>query len=175
MNQMSLLLWGAIIVLVTTWSITRLHIVETELSSAEEARSAVTKNISRVQQLRQAVHGVALHRRDDGDLISRVQQALSNAGLPISACSGVQPRPDVVRVGSGLRVQSVQMTLRRLSPDEFGTWLAAWRSAKPAWQLQDVQLTRVQQSNTQDSIGPATGNRYDVAVVLAAPFIEESP
>lgn len=168
------LLWFAVGLSVAVWSGMRLGSAQSQMANAESARAAIERDVTRIHLLRAQVSGLSVGRRPDGDLIARVQRALSDAGLPISACSGVQPRADQTRPGAGVRVQTVVMTLRGLLPSEFGAWLAAWRAGDQTWRLDDVQLTRVSGPTAPGtSVARSDGNRYDITLVLAAPYVEE--
>lgn len=170
------LLWFVVVLGVITWSGLRLGSAQSQIAAADTARSAIERDLTMVQKLRAQVRGVSVGRRPDGDLITRVQRALSDAGIPVNACSGVQPRADQTRPGAGVRVQTVVMTLRNLLPSEFGAWLAAWRAGDQTWRLDDVQLTRVSVPTAASGVvARGDGNRYDVALVLAAPYVEEDP
>lgn len=175
LRTLILTVWFLIGVAVITWGGLRLGSAQSQIRAADAARSAVERDLSKVHQLRAQVRGVSVGRRPDGDLIGRVQRALADAGLPVSACSGVQPRADQTRPGAGVRVQTVVMTLRGLLPAEFAAWLAAWRAGDQTWRLDDVQLTRVPVTTGPGaSVARGDGNRYDVALVLAAPYVEEA-
>jgi hypothetical protein len=168
------LLWFVVGLSVVAWSGMRLGSAQSQITAADAARSAIERDVAKVQLLRAQVRGLSVGRRPDGDLIARVQRALSDAGLPVSACSSVQPRADQTRPGAGVRVQTVVMTLRALLPAEFGAWLAAWRAGDQTWRLDDVQLTRVSVPTAPGAaVARSEGNRYDVALVLAAPYVEE--
>ncbi len=168
------ILWLVVGLSVVVWSGLRLGSAQSQIAAADAARSVIERDLTKVQQLRAHVRGVSVGRRPDGDLIARVQRALSDAGIPVSACSGVQPRADQTRPGAGVRVQTVVMTLRNLLPSEFGAWLAAWRAGDQTWRLDDVQLTRVAVPTAPSAaVARTEGNRYDVALVLAAPYVEE--
>lgn len=177
MNRSARLLfgmWVLVLLGVVVWAGGRLGAAQSQITAADAARAAIERDVAHVQQLRAEVRGVSLGRRPDGDLITRVQRALSDAGLPVAACSGVQPRADQLRAGGGIRVQTVLMTLRGLAPAEFGAWLAAWRAGDQTWRLDDVQFSRA--STVTAAVSPVAageGNRYDIALVLAAPFVED--
>lgn len=174
LRSMLIAVWFIIGFAVVVWSGLRLGSAESQIRAADAARTALERDLTKVHQLRAQVRGVSVGRRPDGDLIGRVQRALSDAGLPVSACSGVQPRADQTRPGAGVRVQTVVMTLRGLLPAEFAAWLAAWRAGDQTWRLDDVQLTRVPvPTGPGGSVARSDGNRYDVALVLAAPYVEE--
>ncbi len=172
-HQGIILLWFIVALGVVAWSGMRLGSARSQITAADDARAGIERDLLKVQALRAQVRGVSVGRRPDGDLIARVQRALSDAGLPVSACSGVQPRADQTRPGAGVRVQTVVMTLRGLLPAEFGAWLAAWRAGDQTWRLDDVQLTRVVPTGAGGLVARSDGNRYDVALVLAAPYVEE--
>ena len=173
-QQLMIALWSMVILGVVAWSGMRLGTAQAQIATANASRSAIEREVTQVQRLRAEVRGVSLGRRPDGDLITRIQRALSDAGIPVAACTGVQPRADQVRAGGGIRVQTVLMTLRGLTPAEFGAWLAAWRAGDQTWRLDDVQFTRAAASVVAaPAIAVGDSNRYDIAIVLAAPFVEE--
>jgi hypothetical protein len=165
--------WFLLAIGVVLWSGVRLGTAHTRVASADTARLTVERDLAKVQQLRAQVRGVSVGRRPDGDLIARVQRALSDAGLPVTACSGIQPRADQSRPGAGVRVQTVVTTLRGLLPAEFGAWLAAWRAGDQTWRLDDLQFTRAGGTARSTPVAEGEGNRYDVTLVLAAPYVEE--
>jgi hypothetical protein len=167
-----MVLWLAVISALVVWGGIRLGAAHAQVAAADAARTATERDLVRVQQLRAEVRGVSVGRRPDGDLISRVQRALGDAGLPMSSCSGVQPRADQSRPGAGIRVQTVVTTLRGLLPAEFGAWLAAWCAGDQVWRLDDVQFTRVVTAPAA-TVARSDGNRYDVTLVLAAPYVED--
>lgn len=173
MTRGAILVWLAVAGVLGVYGGARLGSAQAQAGAADAARLAAEHDLVRVQQLRAEVRGVSIGRRPDGDLISRVQRALGDAGLPVSACSGVQPRADQSRPGAGIRVQTVVTTLRGLLPAEFGAWLAAWRAGDQAWRLDDVQFTRVATTPAVTTVARNDGNRYDVTLVLAAPYVED--
>lgn len=173
MKHGAMLVWCVVAGVVVVWGGIRLGAAQTSIASADANRNAVERDLEKVQRLREQVRGVSLGRRPDGDLITRVQRALSDAGLPITACSGVQPRADQTRPGAGVRVQTVVTTLRNLLPAEFGAWLAAWRAGDQTWKLADVQLSRAGATAPSATVAGGDGNRYDVTLVLAAPYVED--
>lgn len=173
MNRIIVGVWFLLAIGVVLWSGVRLGTAHTQVASADTARLTVERDLAKVQQLRAQVRGVSVGRRPDGDLIARVQRALSDAGLPVTACSGIQPRADQSRPGAGVRVQTVVTTLRGLLPAEFGAWLAAWRAGDQTWRLDDLQFTRAGGTSRPTPVAQGEGNRYDVTLVLAAPYVEE--
>jgi hypothetical protein len=173
MTRGAILLWLAVFGVLVVWGGVRLGSAHAQIGAADAARAATERDLIRVQQLRAEVRGVSVGRRPDGDLISRVQRALGDAGLPVTACSGVQPRADQSRPGAGIRVQTVVTTLRGLLPAEIGAWLAAWRAGDQPWRLDDVQFSRVATTPAATTVAPNDGNRYDVTLVLAAPYVED--
>lgn len=186
MNRL-LIVWFALFAVIAAWCGWRLGESASEVQRADREAAAVHRDVDRVVTLRQQVRGLAAGRRPDGDLIARVQRSLVAAALPASALSGVQPRADRQSQGSGLRVQTVQVTLRSLSPAELGAWLAAWRQGEQPWRLDEVQFARVQPgvigpgtpgipgTAAVSAIAPGSDNRYDITLALAAPYVEDVP
>ena len=184
MSRHLLLVWFALAAAIAAWCGWRLGGSVSEVQLADREAAAAHRDVDRVLALRQQVRGLAAGRRPDGDLIARVQRSLVAAALPASALSGVQPRADRQSQGSGLRVQTVQVTLRSLSPAELGAWLAAWRQGEQPWRLDEVQFARVQPgvigpgtpgTEAASAIAPSDDNRYDITLALAAPYVEDVP
>ncbi len=174
MNAVALLWWGAAAILVVCFCVLRINSAQIEMTQAEKTHQQVERDIKRLAQAQAAMSGMSEKRLSDSDLISRAQQALSQAGLPIQACSGVQPRPDSSASGSSIRTQTVLMMLRGLTPADLGGWFAAWRKNEHAWQVAEVQMTR--SANSQgNAIAASDMNRYDISVVLAAHYLAEAP
>jgi hypothetical protein len=177
MTRPALVVWFVLATAAVGWCGWRLGAGAGDLQRAEREAEAARREVARVLALRHQVRGLAAARRPDGDLIARVQRALVAAALPAGALSGVQPRADRQSQGSGLRVQSVQVTLRALSPAELGSWLAAWRQGEQPWRLDEVQLAHAQPAGGATGVPGAVAsgddNRYDVTLALAAPYVED--
>jgi len=163
---------GAIVAIVAIggWCWWRVGSAQSQADAAREQAQTIARDVQRVQTLRQQAQVVAGSRRPDADLVTRVQRALSQAGLPVTACSGVQPRNDQAAPGGGIRIQSVQLSLRALQPSDLGAWLSAWTMAEPAWTVSELQLAH--QPTTALGLD---SNRFDVSVVLSAPYVEDAP
>jgi hypothetical protein len=170
--------WLCILVLLAGWAWLRLGGAADQDQQATAHLTAMVHDLDRLRFLRAGEHALAHGKRPEADLITRAQRALADAGLPVSVCSGVQPRADQVTPAGGVHVQTVQLTLRGMHPQELGSWLAAWTSTEQPWRVSDLQLVHagIQTPGTagNDSSG-LDSNRFDVSVVLSAPYVEDSP
>jgi len=168
--------WLCVLVVLAGWAWMRLGSAEEQDQHATAHLTAMMHDLDRLHTLRAGEHALAHGKRPEADLITRAQRALADAGLPVSACRGVQPRADQVTPAGGVHVQTVQLTLKGLHPQELGSWLAAWTSTEQPWRVSDLQLvhTAIQ---TTGAAGPGSSsldsNRFDVSVVLSAPYVEE--
>jgi hypothetical protein len=170
-----LLLLAAIV-----WSAWRFSSAHDQYAQALNASQATLEQLHRIAALRQALHGVALARQPDADLVDRVQAALARAGLPIAACTGVEPRADRdADASGGMHLQTVQISLQRLTPGELGSWLAAWQQIAPAWQVADLQLSHAQAAFAGTAIagtgGDLDSNAFDAMVAVEAAYVDSAP
>jgi hypothetical protein len=179
--QPLVLAWTVAVLGIAAWCALRWGSAAERERVAQAACAAMGQDIQRLQALRAASPVSAHGRRPDADLVTRAQRALADAGLPIGACSGVQPRADQVSPGTAVRVQTVQLTLRGLSPAELGGWLAAWHAVTQPWLVSELQLVHVATAAAPAAAAAATNNpsldsnRFDISVVLAAPYLEAPP
>lgn len=168
--------WLGILVLLAGWAWLRVSSAAEQDQQASIHLATMMHDLDRLRFLRAGEHALAHGKRPEADLITRVQRALADAGLPVSACSGVQPRADQVAPAGGVHVQTVQLTLKGLQPQELGNWLAAWTASEQPWQVSDLQLVHsgIQPPGLAGSGAPRLdSNRFDVSVVLSAPYVEE--
>lgn len=170
-----IVLWGVIILLVGAWSAWRAQRTALAVQEAETGAACVAQDLQRLASLRSLAQGVAAGRRPDADVISRIQKALVEAGLPIEAASGIQPRIDQV-AGSGMRLQVLQLKLQGLDPAGLGAWLAAWQRGDQSWQVTEIQMVHAVSTGSEAdrSRGAVEANRFDIHVTLAVPYWEET-
>ncbi|MBA3708102.1 MAG: hypothetical protein H0W83_04665 [Planctomycetes bacterium] len=164
---------AVILVLVLGWSAQVRSRASAEVVTAVNQHRQVVGDVATVTSLRSSSNGLSIGPRPDADLVARTQQALVEAGLPIAACSGVQPRADQQVRQQGISVQSVLVSLQNLRPGEFGSWLAAWNAHRSPWRITELQLVHapVREATKSD----LDLNRFDYTVALAAPYVEKSP
>jgi len=165
-------LWACAFLAVLTWGWFRLDQANSRIRAAQAQFAAVNKDVQRLGELRGRVQAPVRGRRPQDDLVTLAQNALAAAGLPISLFSGVQPRAD--QTVSGLRIQTVQLRLQGLRPAEFGSWLAAWSTPDQPWRLSELQMVHTTAPTTANSAALDT-NRFDLTLVLTAPYLEDRP
>ncbi|MBA2482358.1 MAG: hypothetical protein H0V44_16980 [Planctomycetes bacterium] len=166
------------LVIVAAWCAGTRSRAHADLAAALDRHRQVERDVATITTLGSssssagAGAGLSVGPRPDADLVARTQQALAEAGLPIGACSGVQPRADQVRQ-QGLSVQTVLVSLQNLRPAEFGSWLAAWNAHQPPWRITELQLVHApQRDGATSDLDP---NRFDYTLALAAPYLEKQP
>lgn len=163
------LLVVAVVVAAALVAVLRLRAADERHALALRRRADVQASLARLAEL-QATVSASPERRPDADLVTRVQQTLLAAGLPIAAFSGVQPQGDQA-AGAGVRVQAVLLRLVQLRPAELGAWASAWQQAGGSWRIAELQLSHTPAA----APGAADDNRYDAAILLAAPYAAETP
>jgi len=162
------MLWACACAAVLLWGWVRLDQAGARVQAAQQQFTSVNQELQRLLDLRARIQAPVRGRRPQDDLVSRVQQALTAAGLPVTACSGVQPRAD--QSANGMRIQTVQLRLQGLRPAEFGAWLAAWKAADQPWRLSEMQMVH---STAAGAAGtPLDNNRFDLTLVLTVPYLE---
>jgi hypothetical protein len=167
--------WAAIAVMMVCVCWWRLRVAHDQVDAAMLQAGSIARDIQRVESLRGQGRTLSGGRRPDADLVTRAQRALAAVGLPINVCSGVQPRAQQTVSGSGVQVQTVQLSLRGLSPGDLGAWLNAWNTANQPWQIGELQLTHQIQPAAGSRTADLDSNRFDVSVVVSAPYLEDAP
>lgn len=160
------MLWIAVGAAVLLWGWFRIDQATSRTTAAQAQFATLIKDLNRLEDLRGKVQAPVRGRRPQDDLVTLAQKALVAAGLPVTACSGVQPRAD--QSANGLRIQTVQLRLQGLRPGEFGAWLAAWSTPDQPWRLAEVQMVHA-------SAAGLDNNRYDLTLTLTAPYLEDRP
>ena len=156
---------------VVLWGGLRLGSAQAALTAAGARAGAADRDLDRLARLRAHEAHVVSRSVPDGDLVSRIQQALVAAGLPTTAFSGIQPLGDQLDPVSHVQQRSLQLRLNSLAPAELGAWLAAWLTPDQPWRVQGLALAHPQDGGgtTLDS------NRFAVTVTLLMRSLEDSP
>ncbi len=168
-------LWTCAFAIVLVWGWFRLDQAGSRVRAAQQQYAAIGQDLQRLGELRARIQSPVLGRRPQDDLVSRAQKALAAAGLPITSFSGVQPRAD--QISGSLRIQTVQLRLQGLRPAEFGAWLAAWTAPDQPWRLSELQMVHAMAPPAALNPSPAAldSNRFDLMLVLTAPYLEDRP
>lgn len=167
------LLWAGAVAVVAAWGWLRLGQASATFATAQGQFITLNQDLQRLGGLRTRIQAPIQGRRPQDDLVTLAQKALTAAGLPIAAFSGVQPRAD--QTINGLRIQTVQLRLQGLRPAEFGTWIAAWTTPDQTWRLSEVQMVHATPAAGGTSGAALDSNRFDLTLVLTAPYLEDRP
>lgn len=168
-------LWACAAALVLAWCWFRLDQAAGRARAIQDQLTSLNQDVQQLADLRARVQAPVRGRRPQDDLVTTAQRALSAAGLPIAAFSGIQPRAD--QTGGGMRIQTVQLRLQGLRPAEFGAWLAAWNATDQPWRLSELQMAHA--APPPAAAGPTLlaldRNRFDLTLILTAPYLEDRP
>lgn len=165
-------LWACACATVLLWGWFRLDQADGRTAAARSQLATVNQDLQRLADLRARVQAPVRGRRPQDDLVTRAQQALATAGLPIAAFNGVQPRAD--QTVNGVRIQTVQLRMLGLRPADFGAWLAAWATPDQPWRLSELQMVHSMAPPTAGA-APLDMNRFDLTLVLTVPYLEDRP
>lgn len=170
MSRSPALLLSAVVLAVIAWGWLRLGQAGGRMRAAQQQLATTVGDLQRLADLRAQVQAPVRGRRPQDELVTRAQQALAGAGLPVAAFSGLQPRAD--QDVNGLRIQTVQLRLQGLRPADFGAWLAAWTTPDQPWRLGELQMVH---TGGRAAAGGPDGNRYDFLLILVSPYLEDGP
>lgn len=142
------------------------------LGSAEAAAdaevTALERAVADLEEL-EALKGqrevVAAAKRPTNDVIAQVNAVLRDSGIPTTRLKALEPEADVPLAGR-YRSQTIRLALERLSLQEVGGFLGAWRDAATVWTPRSIELSHV---STQD--GGDAG--FDVRIVIAATYLSD--
>ncbi len=167
-----LMAWGVVFAVVALWVTWRLSTASQAWEVAQQAVTSTVEQVQRLRHLRQHHAAPSLGPRPDGDLVSRAQRALEEAGLPTAAFSGLQPRETQQSATGNWRIQRVQLKLVGLGVVQFGGWLRSWQAQVQPWSVESVEFARQQLNVDQASVSADPGV-YEVTLELSAPFVDE--
>lgn len=145
------------LLLVVAWWTVRLAPARSAAFDAITREHQVVKDLARLANLRNNASQVAAQRLPEHDLVTRMQRALTLAGLPDSAFLGVQPLGEQVEPASRLRVSRVQVRLGGLSAPQIGAWVAAWAVPDQPWTIEGIELIHIEGPTGTEARGFSVG------------------
>lgn len=120
---------------------------------ADASRSRLEQLVTRAAKLDQLRADAASRTRapiDQVNLMSNLNAALLEAGLPVTALTNLTPEADGPvmsgRGGAGddaasrYRRQAARVTIEQVTLPQVGKFLAAWRTAQPRWMVTSLQV-----------------------------------
>ena len=174
LNQL-IFLMTAVVLLVFAWWLVRLEPARSAARMAIAREQTVAKDLLRLTALQGHEAQVVAQRLPDNDLVTRVQQALTLAGLTPASFNGLQPIAEQIDPISRLRQRRVQVRLHGLSPAQLGGWLAAWSTAEQPWLVESLGMTHALDSASAATGGGIDSNTFTISVVLLTRSVEDSP
>lgn len=154
--------------LLTTWAWSRLVAARQDLKDVVAACVRADRDADRLVRSRAGSGGLLLANSRDAEPVALVQSVTMQAGLPVTACAGIQPQGDV-QVSPGVRRRTVRVQLTAITPQELGAWCLAWRRETDHWRIDACQLVHATPRAGLDS------NRYDTSLTLIATLAEAQP
>lgn len=149
------------------WLVLRLGPAHSEASALLEREQQMERDLARLTALQGSQTRLADARMPNHDLITRIQESMTLAGLPHGTFQGVQPLGEQVDPTATLRTRRLQVRFGGLNARQTGAWIAAWRSPDQPWLIEGIDMVH------QD-VGNADG-AFAVAIVLVARSMEQTP
>ncbi|MEO0476234.1 MAG: hypothetical protein AAF085_09760 [Planctomycetota bacterium] len=136
-------------------------------ASAARERDASLRSLmqarANVNELTQAAGspGAVLEAIPEAEIVSAVNQATTDAGLPLSTIRELSVRVEDVRSSSGASsVQRTQISLLAVAPESLGLLLKQLDDRLPTAVPTSIRVTHANARNTADA------NRFDTLLVL---------
>lgn len=140
----------------------RLRAARGELDSRRSAYESLLQDGRGVLRLRALQETASMHERPATDLLARVNQILTNTGIPSDRFGSLNPEGDLAWSGgdSGLRKQSSRLHLRQLLVSDLGRFLAAWSEEQELWSVESIEMTHARSTDN--------ASLYDARILLTA-------
>lgn len=136
-----------------------------QLRASEAQLTAVQRDVSEIVALRGQDQHIADRKPPERDVIARVNDALSKAGLPQRALASLTPESDAALQGNEqYRRQTLRLSLRSVDLPKFGAFLSAWRDSQLVWTITQIELTHSRERGCETC--------YDASLVLSAIYVQ---
>jgi hypothetical protein len=135
-----------------------------QLATLQTQLATMERDVREIVQLRGREQRIAERKPPERDLIARLSDALSRAGLSANALDSIAPESDVELPGTtGFRRQSVRVALRAIELNHFGAFLNVWNESQLVWTVTRIELKHSRQRNCETC--------YDATLVLSAIYV----
>ena len=126
-----------------------------------------TTSLAEIQRLKPQQQTALLASKPTESVSASVRTALAAAGLSDATLRSVTPGSDEAvqaptEGGPSYRRQNVTITLAPVTSRQLGQFLAAWRTAEPAWVIARIDLTHT---------GPDSESAYDARLMLSTTYL----
>lgn len=154
------------------FSANRLWRTQSQLDTAEATLAQVTRDASRIIELRDKQQTIAEQKKPDQDVIARVNAVLADAGIPSERFGGLRPEADTALSGAtgstsiNYRTQSVRVSLNELSVSQIGEFIGHWCMTQPLWIPTRIELTHSRNEKNAD--------KYNMNVLLSATYVAQA-
>ena len=135
---------AAACVLAITTGLTGLGRAHSRAESAAHRRALAQRDAQRVLDLRAVRATIAPDKRPQADIIARISDALTAAGIPSTVLGNVGAStntPGRTADGPPTSTQSVRFTLEPITTTQLGAFLDAWRTTQRLWTVTQIELT----------------------------------
>ncbi|MFG0318447.1 MAG: hypothetical protein ACF8XB_14330, partial [Planctomycetota bacterium JB042] len=138
-----------------------------ESERARTAALSVAGDVRELERLRRAGSAYVQGPPSERDVLSLVNQALAEAGVPSRHFDSLRPEGDSAVPGRrDVRRRMVRLSLKEVAVADVGTFLEALGRERSGWTVDSIELTHM----------PGRRSRADawaLALVLAAPYAAE--
>jgi hypothetical protein len=163
------LLAGGLLALAWSWGGMRVGAAQQRASAAQQRLEDVTSKAERILALRALEQRVATSERPQQDVISRINGTLAEVGIATSKLTRLEmesdlalPTHDAASAGT-YRQQALRFGIERVTVEQAGAFLAAWRQEQRLW-----LPTRIELSHVRGAVPP---DLYDVGVQVTATYL----
>jgi hypothetical protein len=135
---------AAVCALAITLGLTRLGAARSRADAAAHQLMLTQRDAQRVLDLRAAKATIAPDKKPQADIIARISDALSAAGVPSSLLGNVGAGTDSpIRTADGppMSTQRVRFTLSPITTTQLGAFLDAWRANESLWSVTQIEFT----------------------------------
>lgn len=148
-----------------------------QLRRRESAITALANDAGSVLALRVLRERASLNERPRQDLIARVNESMTTAGLAKGSLLGVTTEADGPLLSSSarttgdsnleFRTQAMRVAFKGVKPGQLGEFLEDWRLRQPLWTTTALELSRAASKD-------ADQERFDATIVLSVIYATDA-
>jgi hypothetical protein len=159
--------------ILSAWAGRRYINARSEAAISLRQLTIVRNDAREIAAIRAAAPPESRRHRPPPGLASRVADVVSRAGLPQSALQNLSPETEAAADTSGLRKQSMKITLDGLTLPQLGRFLEVWRATQPLWMVASIDITPTS-SKTRSAPGQAVDRQLRAVLGIETLFAEGS-
>jgi len=142
----------------------RLRDASSREGAARVSTNALLDDLLAVERLRATQHSVGQHAPSEQDVLSLVNHALAEAGVPSRHFDSLRPEGDTSVPGRrDVRRRTMRLALKEIAVPDLGLFLGALTEENHGWTIESIELTHMPSRRSQADAWTAT-------MVLGAPY-----